>query len=48
MQVLQQPEAYIANSFDLFDEDGKMNNQDTLKYLQVVVDAFVALVNHNK
>ncbi|MCK9493307.1 MAG: NAD(P)H-dependent oxidoreductase [Acholeplasmataceae bacterium] len=38
---LQQPEVYLANSFGLFDEKGKMNNEGTLKFLQSVVDAFL-------
>lgn len=44
MPVLQQPEAYLANSFELFDDDGKMKNEGTLKFLQSVVDAFVELI----
>lgn len=44
VQVLQQPEAYIGNSLELFDENGKMNNEDIEKYLQPVVDAFVELI----
>jgi chromate reductase len=44
MPVLQQPEAYIANSFGLFDEDGKMNNAETLQFLQSVIDAFTSLI----
>lgn len=48
MQVLQQPEAYIANSFDLFDENGRMNNEATRAFLQTVVDAFVDLIKKNQ
>lgn len=44
MQVLQQPEAYIANSYDLFDENGTLNNAGTRDFLQSVVDAFVDLI----
>lgn len=44
MPVLQQPEAYLANSFELFDESGKMKNEGTLQFLQSVVDAFVELI----
>lgn len=45
---LQQPEVYIANSFGLFDDKGKINNEGTLKFLQSVVDAFVAFAKRFK
>ena len=44
MPVLQQPEAYIAHTNKLFDEEGKVNNEGTLEFLQTVVDAFVELI----
>lgn len=44
MPVVQQPEVYIANVHELLDENGKINNEDTIGFLQSVVDAFVALV----
>lgn len=44
MPVVQQPEAYIANSQDLLDETGSIKNEDTVQYLQTVVDAFLELV----
>lgn len=44
MPVLQQPEAYIANSADLLDENGKINNEGTIQFLQSFVDAFVELI----
>lgn len=43
MPVVQQPEAYIANVHELLGEDGKITNEDTIGFLQSVVDAFVAL-----
>ena len=45
---LQQPEVYIANSFDLVDNDGKINNEGTVEFLQSAVDAFVELVKKFK
>jgi chromate reductase len=45
---LQQPEVYLANSFGLFDENGKMNNEGTLKFLQSVVDAFLVHIKRFK
>jgi chromate reductase, NAD(P)H dehydrogenase (quinone) len=44
MHPLQQPEVYIANSFDLIDNDGKINNEGTVEFLQSAVDAFVDLI----
>lgn len=40
MQVVQQPEVYIANVHELLDENGKITNEDTIGFLQSVVDAF--------
>lgn len=48
MPVLQQPEVYLANSFDLFDENGKLTNEDTGKFLNDFVQAFVALIKKHK
>ncbi len=48
MQVRQQPEAYIANSAQLFDEHGKMTNEETRKFLQFVIDGFVGLIKKFK
>ncbi|RUL51275.1 NADPH-dependent FMN reductase [Lysinibacillus antri] len=45
MPLLQQPEAYIGNSGDLFDENGKIKNPDTTQFLQSFVNAFVDLIN---
>lgn len=44
VQTLQQPEAYIANVQTLLAEDGSINNQGTLDFMQSIVDAFVALI----
>lgn len=44
MPVVQQPEAYIANSAELLDENGQINNQDTIQFLQSFVDAFIELI----
>lgn len=48
MHPLQQPEAYIANSYELFDENGQIKNQDTVNFLQSVVDAFIDLIEKCK
>ena len=44
MPVVQQPEAYVGNVHQLLGENGKITNPDTLKFLQSVIDAFVALI----
>ncbi len=44
MPTVQQPEAYIGNVTALLDENGKINNPDTIALLQSVVDALVAMV----
>ena len=44
MPVVQQPEAYVGNVHELLGENGKITNPDTLKFLQSVIDAFVALI----
>jgi NAD(P)H-dependent FMN reductase len=44
MPVVQQPEVYLANSQDLVDESGKINNEGTVEFLQSFVDAFVELI----
>ncbi len=46
MPTVQQPEAYIANVATLFDENGKINKQDTIQFLQSFVDAFVDLIKN--
>ena len=48
MHPLQQPEVYIANSFALFDDADKIKNNDTTKFLQTVVDAFLQHMNKFK
>jgi len=49
MPVIQQPEAYIGNSADLLDENGKIKDEGTVKFLQSFVDAFVELIKkHNR
>lgn len=44
MPILQQPEAYIGNVADLLDENGKIKDERTVKFLQSFVDAFVDLI----
>lgn len=38
--VLQQPEAYIGNAGSLFDEEGRLQNEGTEKFLQDFAAAF--------
>lgn len=44
MPTLQQPEVYLANSPNLFDENDQINNESTIQFLQSFVDAFIALI----
>lgn len=48
MPVIQQPEAYIGNVSALFDENGKINQEGTVKFLQSFVDAFVDLIKRHQ
>ena len=48
MPILQQPEAYLANSSELVDENGKINNEGTIQFLQSFVDAFVELIKKHQ
>ena len=47
MPVVQQPEAYISNSAKLLDDEGQINNEETIKFLQSFVDAFVGLIKND-
>ncbi len=44
MPTLQQPEAYISKIHELLDGTGGFVLDDTKKYVQSIVDAFVALI----
>lgn len=39
--VLQQPEVYLANVQDYFDESGKLTKEDTAKFLLQVLDEYI-------
>lgn len=45
MYPLQQPEVYLANSYDLFNEKGQFNNEDTIIFLKKVVQAFESFMS---
>jgi len=42
MPTMPQPEVYIGNAMELFDEKGNLVNEDTKKFLQSALDAFLA------
>src|SRR5699024_7044420 len=48
MPIVHQHEVYLANVTKLLDENGKFNNEDTVKFLQTYVDKFVDLINKHK
>ena len=48
MPVLQQPEAYIANAGKLFDEHGRLTNDDTRAFLSKYLQAFAAWIETSR
>lgn len=48
MPVVQQPEVYIANVHELLGENGEIANEDTVKFMQSAVDAFVSLIKKHR
>lgn len=44
MPVVQHPEVYISGSAKLLDENGKINNEGTVQFLQSYIDALVELI----
>lgn len=48
MPILQQPEAYIGDTLNLFDDNGKMKNEETAGFLKSFVAAFVDLIKKYK
>lgn len=47
MPALQQPEVYIANCASLFDEHGKLSDENTRRFLKTFLDAFAAWIDRN-
>jgi chromate reductase len=48
MPILQQPEAYLGSVAKLFDEQGKLQNQDTEKFLRNFAVAFATWIGKTK
>jgi chromate reductase len=48
MPALQQPEAYIAGAAKLFDQDGRLVNDDTRAFLKKFVDAFAVWIEKTR
>jgi chromate reductase len=48
MPTLQQPEAYIGNAGGLFDDQGKLKNDQTRDFLKKYLDAFAAWIDKAK
>ena len=42
--VMAQPEAYISRVSELFDDNGEVKSEGTEKFLQSLIDAFVAFI----
>jgi chromate reductase len=47
MPAMPQPEAYFGRADKLFDADGKLNNPDTGKFLDKIMQAFAAWIERN-
>ncbi|MGX5820694.1 NADPH-dependent FMN reductase [Chitinophaga lutea] len=47
MPAMAQPEVYLQHINKDFDESGKLINDDTRKFLQKAVDAYIAFFNKN-
>lgn len=45
--VVQSPEVYISQSAKLFDEQGNLNNERTIQFLQSFVEAFGEFIKKN-
>lgn len=45
VNVMAQPEVYVGNTPEIFDEQGNIKVDDTKEFLQSVVDAFVDYAN---
>src|SRR5699024_3773321 len=45
MPLVQQPEVYLATVSKILDENGKINNEETIQFLQTFVDAFIDLTD---
>ena len=48
MPVVQQPEVYLSHSATLFDDNGRINNEDTIQFLQSFIDALMDLVRQQQ
>lgn len=46
--TMQQPEAYIGHVDKLFDASGKLANEDTAKFLEGFLVAFVKWIDANR
>lgn len=44
MPALQQPEVYLANVQEFFDDNGSLTKEDTAKFLREVLGAYVAFL----
>ncbi len=47
MPAMQQPEAYIGHGDKLFEADGKLNNADTGKFLEKIMQTFATWIERN-
>jgi chromate reductase len=48
MPAMQQPEAYIGGAANLFDAEGRLNNESTRDFLSKFVQSFAAWIKANR
>ena len=48
MPVLQQPEAYVGDGFNLFGEDGSVVKEGTEKFFRTFIEAFAAWIERTR
>lgn len=46
--VLQQPEAYLGDAYNMFDDDGKLVNETTSAFLSTFMEKFAAWIATNR
>lgn len=44
---MQQPEVYLGKAAELFDADGNLKSESTVKFLKTFIDGFAAWVGLN-
>jgi chromate reductase len=48
VKLMQQPEVYLSDAYDLFDQEGKLVDESTIKFLNKFVEAFEGWIEENR